>query len=81
MEVDNAFSKKLIPYTTFCCKSIKSSLQQFVKGSDFEELCESWKLRETKPNICKMCMMVEYGMSFVALHLMFSMAKEITVLC
>jgi len=51
MEVDNALLKKLIPYKTFCYKSIKSSLQQFVKRLDLEELSESWRLRESKPNI------------------------------
>ena len=41
MEVEIPLSKKLIPYTTFCYKSIKSSLQRFVKRPDFEELCEN----------------------------------------
>ena len=51
MEVEIPLSKKLIPYTTFCYNSIKSSLQRFVKRPDFEELCENWRSREIKSNI------------------------------
>ena len=51
MEVENSFSKKLIPYKTFCYKSIKSSLQVFVKQASFEDLCEKWRSREVKPGI------------------------------
>jgi hypothetical protein len=51
MEVNNSTTKILVPIKIFCCKSVESSLQQFVQRSNFEDLCEQWRLRETKKGV------------------------------
>lgn len=37
-----------VPFKTFCYKTIKSSLQVFVKSEEFEDKCEMWRARHTE---------------------------------
>ncbi|XP_052097344.1 uncharacterized protein LOC127732339 [Mytilus californianus] len=51
MEIKSEPSKILAPYKIYCYKSIESSLSYCVKRQHFEDLCEQWRLRETREDI------------------------------
>lgn len=43
----------LAPVQTYCCRSIKASLEELVQHSDFIELCERWRNRNIEPGMLK----------------------------
>ena len=43
--------KVLIPFKTYCYRSLKQSLQQLIEKSGFEEDCEKWRKLEKDPEL------------------------------
>lgn len=50
-DVGEEGASKVVPFKTYCYKSLKSSLETFVNREDFEDKCERWRSRQTQQNI------------------------------
>jgi hypothetical protein len=58
---------------------VRSSLENLLQRSNFEDLCEKWRSFERKEGVWVMFLMEEYGKNLMVKNKIFSQKREILV--